>query len=481
VSRDRSGRARSVDEQQADNERDAGHEGIDIIRTYRDPDRSASRYAKRVRDEYRLLLRDIARHEIDVLYLWEPSRGSRKVSEWVELIELAEKYHVVIRVTSHGRTYDPARHRDRKSLLEDAVDAEYESGKTSERVQRTFDASAAAGAPGGKPAYGYRREYDTHSGRLLRQVPDEVTAPVVREIARRVLAGETLHSIAVGLNVRDVPTPQVVIDRRMGRVTEGDARLWNSVKVRKVVATPTIAGWRIHQGKPHAVAAWEPLVSAADHAAILALLADPARLQHRGTEPKYLLSGIALCGFPECGAVMRPFLNRDRMCYACGGKRKGHVVRRLDMVDALVVTHVVQVLADPGLLERVIRAQQERDSTVAEAGREIAHLQEQIRAFEEVAAGGEVPPERFVRVVAGMESRLAEARSRLSGRGILPQVALELAGPRAKAMWNEPRVQEDILLQRQVVRALVRVVVHPSRQPRGVRGFDASTIEIIDL
>lgn len=481
MSRDASGRARSTDEQGVDNRRDADDHGVQMVKTYLDVDRSASRYAKREREDFEALLRDISRDVWDVLWLWESSRGSRRVSEWVVMLEAAEKHRKLFRVTSHGRTYDPSNPRDRRTLLEDAVDAEYESGKSSVRIQRAFDAAADAGAPGGKAAYGYRREYDERTGRLLRQVPDEVTGPVITEIAGRVLAGETLAGIAADLNRRGVPTPQVVIDRRMGRTATGDATTWNSVKVRKVVATPTVAGWRVHRGLPHALASWDPLVSATDHAAILALLADPTRLQHRGTAPKYLLSGIALCGFPGCGAVMRPFLNRDRMCYACGGQRKGHVVRRLDMVDAMVIARVVGRLADRSLLEEFARARQQQDVTVAEASREVMHLQEQLRAFEETAMTGGVAPDRFTRVIAGMETRLAAARGRLAARGVLPQIVLDLAGPDAAAAWNEPRVQDDILLQRQVVRALVRVVVHPSTQRRGMQGFDASSIEIIKL
>ncbi|MBQ3358480.1 MAG: hypothetical protein IJG47_06210 [Microbacterium sp.] len=52
---------------------------------------------------------------------------------------------VRIWVTTHNRLYDPTNARDRRSLLEDAVDAEYESDKTSERRKRSAKAAAEAG------------------------------------------------------------------------------------------------------------------------------------------------------------------------------------------------------------------------------------------------------------------------------------------------------------------------------------------------
>ena len=70
-----------------------------------------------------------------------------------------------------------------------------ESVVTSKRIQRRMRRMATEGLPHGKIPYGYRRVYDPKTRRLLRQEPD--TAPVVREIARRLLAGEALGAVAL--------------------------------------------------------------------------------------------------------------------------------------------------------------------------------------------------------------------------------------------------------------------------------------------
>ncbi|WP_373458732.1 recombinase family protein [Pseudarthrobacter sulfonivorans] len=100
---------------------------------YRDNDRSASRYSKQAREGVARLMIDLEEDTFGAgaLGLWESSRGSRRTGEWVDPIELCEMRGIRIWVTTHGRLYDPANARDRRSLLEDAVDSEYESAKTS--------------------------------------------------------------------------------------------------------------------------------------------------------------------------------------------------------------------------------------------------------------------------------------------------------------------------------------------------------------
>jgi hypothetical protein len=95
----------------------------------------------------------------------------------------------------HDRIYDPANHRDRRSLIDDANDSEYEAAKISDRSRRSAAASGANGTPHGTTPFGYRRVYDVTSGRLLEQVPHPDEAPIVQEFFRRVLAGESMRSI----------------------------------------------------------------------------------------------------------------------------------------------------------------------------------------------------------------------------------------------------------------------------------------------
>jgi DNA invertase Pin-like site-specific DNA recombinase len=103
VSLDKSGRERSITEQHAENEAEAAERGWSLGEPYADVG-SASRYASKARGDYAALIADLqaGRFGADVLILWESSRGSRRASEWLLLIELCAERRVKIHVTSHG-------------------------------------------------------------------------------------------------------------------------------------------------------------------------------------------------------------------------------------------------------------------------------------------------------------------------------------------------------------------------------------------
>jgi site-specific DNA recombinase len=460
-----------VDEQSVDNARAAAAEGWDIVETWADNDRSASRYATKARENYAQVLDAIASHRIDVLILWEPSRGSRRVSEWVTLIELCEQHRVRLHVTSHARTYDPANPRDRRSILEDAVDSEYESGRTSTRMKRTTAAAAEAGRPFGAVPFGYRREYEAGSASPVRQVRCETTGPIVEELVARILAGDPLHKIAVDFNARGVPTPQMMRDRRTG--TTGKARGgWSNPKIRAVLRSPTLAGWRVHQGQRVGKAQWEPLVSDADLAAVHAILDDPARRTQRGTEARHLLSGLVECGV--CGGWLRAWRNRGHPSYTCAGVNNttaGHVVRRAAPLEAAVTAAMIATLSGSQFLPKLAASQAEQRDQAAEVAAEIVALQDQIREFETAAITGGAAAASFGRVIEGLHARLAEAQARVGRVSGVPASVLALAGENAAEEWDAAGLE----LQRLAIRSLMRVVVHKSSTRVG---FDASTVEI---
>jgi site-specific DNA recombinase len=240
VSLDRSGRARSIEEQHHENQEAASARGVMLGEPYKDESISASRYSTKARDGFGKLLADLERGRFgaDELWLWEASRGSRKVGEWVQLIELCEQQRVQICVTTHNRTYDPANGRDRRTLLEDAVDSEFESGKISARAKRAAAANAAAGKPHGRAPYGYRRRYDERTRKMITQEPEPAEAAMIRELFDRVKAGHSLRSIALDFQARGFRT-------RTGKV-------FSPQHLRVLATTAAYAGLRVHDAEGRA-------------------------------------------------------------------------------------------------------------------------------------------------------------------------------------------------------------------------------------
>jgi site-specific DNA recombinase len=209
VSDDKNGRSKSTAEQGAENLDACGEQGWTVRGTYTEPESaSASRFARKAREEWERLFADLKAGMYGVVVVWETSRSARRMAPFVELLDACRDLGVLIHVTSHERTYDPRKWRDRKSLLEDGVKAEADSEETSQRVSRTSRARAAAGLPNGRLLYGYRREYDyddTGKRHFRCQVPREDQAAVVREVFRRFAAGESLYAICADLERRGVP------------------------------------------------------------------------------------------------------------------------------------------------------------------------------------------------------------------------------------------------------------------------------------
>ena len=235
VSQDRSGRARSVEEQHDDNVRACGAHGFTINgEAYSDVSLSASRYATKVRGDFARLLADLeaGRFGADVLVLWESSRGSRRVGEWATLVDDLEDSGVLVHVTTHGRTYDCANARDRRTLLEDAVDAAFQSDKASAAILRAAAATAARGEPHGRTPYGYARTYDPKTRKLIAQEPEPAEAAVVRELFARLRKGHSLRAIAGDFAARGVTT-------RTGKP-------FTAQHLRDVALRPIYGGYRIH-------------------------------------------------------------------------------------------------------------------------------------------------------------------------------------------------------------------------------------------
>src|SRR5215467_1681910 len=82
---------RSVAGQNDDMTSAALGEGLTVGRVFADPDLSASRFARKPRPDYTALLAHIEAGSCRVLGLWEASRGSRNLGEWVALLDLCRR------------------------------------------------------------------------------------------------------------------------------------------------------------------------------------------------------------------------------------------------------------------------------------------------------------------------------------------------------------------------------------------------------
>lgn len=422
---------------------------------------SASRYAKstKARTKWAQVKEAVASGDVDILLTWESSRATRELGAYADLRDLCNQHNVLWGYS--GTVYDLSNRSDRFRTGLDALVSEDESARTSERIRRSVRARAAAGAPHGKLPYGYRREYDPDSGTLLRQVPNEETAPIVREIFRRLADREGLHTLAVDFTRRGIAPPRPA---RTPRAGEGQA--WLASTVRRIATNPTFAGKRVHRGEIVADAQWEALVDDDLFATVQAVLADPSRVTRIGdSRVRHLLSGIAVCGACRSGP-MRVLNNRGSKAYSCLWCMK--VTRVVKHVDPHVEQRVIALLA-------MVKVDPDTTVSMAEestARAELDALRQRLDAFTDEAADGALSAKALARIerrltpqIRALEQkvRTLHAPSALAG--------VDLADP--QRWWDGATLEQ----RRDLLRRAFVITIRPAG--RGRRTFDPDLVTVV--
>jgi site-specific DNA recombinase len=460
------GNAASINEQLDLGGKRAEAEEWRVHAVYKD-EVSASRHASKSRDGWPRLLADVEAGRANVIWLWESSRGDRRASSWLALLEDCRESGVRIYVETHGRLYDMANPRDWRDLAEDGTDNEYESEKTSLRARRSAAARAAQGNPVGRAPYGYRRQYEltgTVKGKLVGQEPHPDEAPVVRDIIESVARGESLRSITARLNDAAVPT-------RTGTAwspTQVRGIALNLAYVAKRVHDPSRSGSRTVLSPQAAVydAKWPRLVEDAVFYDARAVLLDPKRTVTRPGGAKHLLSLIAACG--GCGApliVTYRFREGKRPAYACRAKNCV-TVDEADL-DEYVFVKLLIALAQEKTWQRLAAASEPAADAALEAARaKLAEVKADYEQTLELFGAGKITPLAFTRAEPRKVAALKTAEAKVA----------ELETP-AELRFLRGGSQQDVLCRwidaplaakRGVIRKLMTVTVEksPSRGHR---------------
>jgi DNA invertase Pin-like site-specific DNA recombinase len=473
------GEGLGVKRQEQDGRAEAARRGWEVVGVYPDNDVSATR--SKTRPFYERMLRDIRAGLVQAVIVWDIDRLTRTPREVEDFIELADATGLVlVNLTGMGEVETDD---GRMMLRIKGALARREIEQMRKRLKRKYLENATQGKPHGRTPYGMRRVDG-------RDVPDPATAPILHELARRVLDRESLRSIATDLTRRGVRSPgdeqriRALVKAGTAEV-EASAQVdatpaaWNSTVIRQLLVRPAYAGIRIHQGKAVGAANGEPVFDVDTHNRLVALLTDPTRREnYRGRQPLYLLSGIARCG--RCGGTMRSQVGRITTT-AKGSKRQPpsygcsfcfRVRRQRERVDALVEIAALTVLEemrdDPRLVARLfVRG---NPKAAQEAMEKIAAIDAKLARNVDMLDADQMTNEQFARSNARLREDRATAEGRL--RSAAPNDALEkFAGPDVGAVWEAATIGE----RREVVDTLFDVVIHP--QGPG-RAFDIDAIKV---
>lgn len=444
ISEDGSGLEAGVDRQRKDCLAFVQAKGIELVgEPIVDNDVSASRFSRRARPGWQEVMALLADGAIDTIVGWHADRLYRRPVELEHLIAMADRGEVFLH-TPNGEL-DLSRADDRFRARIEASVAAKSSDDTSRRLKDERRHRREAGKfPIGGNVYGWR-----HGGE---QVAAE--AEVIREMADRVLAGETTNSIAQALNARGV-------------TARGD-RPWTLARVTRTLRASRHAGLVTYQGELVGEGDWTPIIDRATWDRLQREL-DRRADRHRYPRRRGLLSGLVTCSL--CGSVMvrsgKPaylLCKRDVGRGGCGG------LGILAEVVEDVVTKWTLAQADTKALARELRRQEAAtDDEGATRQAKVAELDRTLAAMEaDLSADPPLPYADFARMAGPVRAErdrlLAQevAASTLDGGSVLGPY---LAKPGLlRKRWEADEL--DPAQKHEVIRAVLgfkarRVVIEP--------------------
>ncbi|WP_446224922.1 recombinase family protein [Nocardia sp. IBHARD005] len=447
VSDDRDGSSDSTEEQVDESVAWCAERGVNIIETLIEDDIGASRYSRKARPNYERAMELLRQKSTKqrMLITWESSRSTRQLKWHIKLRETLEEAGALWMYG--GRIYDMRDPDDRKRTAQDAIEDEYEVEKTRKRVMRDMRKVAADGRPHGKVPYGYKIIRDERTGKSIGREIFKEHAVVVRDIARRILAGESVHSITVRLNEAGIAAPRPA---RTGP-NKGNPGRWRSNTIGTLITSPTYAALRVTRGEVTGPATWPAILTIDEHERLKTILNDSSRVTHRGVTPVWLLTApVGLCG--ECGGGL---VIRRGQIDKSGQPGKGLTCGDNFCTAALV--RPVEKLVERAVLDRlespdVLKLLTVGDEVAAAAFDEERALQARLDSLIDQAADGSISPATLARLEGKLMPQIASAKRRARAAIPSPLVA-ELAGPQAGAKWEELAMTD----RRSVVRALVEV------------------------
>jgi DNA invertase Pin-like site-specific DNA recombinase len=457
ISRDKVGAGLGVNRQLEDCRRWCDQHTWETAEVYCDNDVSA--YSGRPRREYLRMLKDIESGRRDGVIAWHNDRLHRSPVELEEFITLVEKTGVAVATVTAGE-YDLTTPTGRMQARIVGAVARHESEHKSQRIKRKKQEIAQLGEAPGAPTFGYIRA-DVTAGIKNRSAIILEEAAIIREMAQRVLAGETLVALVRDLNDRGVKT------------ATGGA--FHSGGLKKILISDWVCGYRTNNGARVAKGTWQPILDEVTVKKLRAVLLDPARLSPpRGG--RRLLTGLLLCG--HCDSPLVGAQREGRRIYRCqrnpGTPNRRSACSRL----SIMATELEEDIAD-----RVVAAiKGRRVSSAMKAVRpprpdepdKVVHIEAKLKELAELYAADQLTPDEWMAAHAPLLKRLEEAKAENAER-LRGEQVVTLANETVSMAGRWDRLSDA--QKRVVLEAVVRYVKVGSAR-RGYRYYDPTRVSI---
>lgn len=417
-------------------------------------DNSVSATNGKPRPAYQRMLADIESGAIDAVLVLDQDRLVRRPIELEEFMALADRHRVALANVSGDTDLSTSDGRFRARITGDV--ARHESEKKGERVQREAEQAAHAGVPRGpRRPFGYEDDKTT--------LRDSEVA-LVREAAKRLMAGESASTIAKDWNARGFATAQ------------GAARGWSAPAVYSILRNPRIAGLRTYKGEVVADGNWPAILARDEWEALQGRIRRTARVGRTATS---LLAGIVRCS--RCSSPMWTSWRANKRGekvrrYSCfnrpGTPGCGKTAVVAEPVDELAAETVIAVLAGPKLAQARRRAGGRGHTRDRDAAKELAHAENKLEELAVDHARGLTTKREWLAQRDHLRKEIAEYRRHLD-HDTGPLKGLPGSQKALREAWDAGTVE----WRRAVLGAVVdAVIVKPSPGP--ARTFDPARIKI---
>lgn len=338
------------------------------------------------RPDWLRMLEAIKSGQLKRLVVRDQARLSREDVELFIFLRTIEKYDVDVR-DSYGRQIK----NDLQTKVKGLVDSDYAKQISKNvREKKAYNASLGLHPKHRNRPYGYASGYE-------KIIPEE--AKVLKEAAKRVLAGEKLYGIVKDFNDRGI--------------LKYSGKPWVSSDISKMLRRPENAGIRNYKGEEVAIGNW-PCLWNSDQAKAetyfrkLVAKLDDNEAFSSNTARKHLLTGILIC------ALCKKKLSAKAPSYLCNQNRGGcgKVLRNKKALDEFMIEltyKAIKKLPD-------INDEPEVDTLQIEIDALEAEREETIQLKE----AGEIDLRTMARLVAGLDTKIKGLRKTQVKRVKLP-------------------------------------------------------------
>lgn len=394
---------------------------------------------------------------------WHTDRLHRTPRQLEDFIDLIETTGAPVHTFKAG-VIDLSHASGRMTARVHCAVAHHESEHKSERVLAKAKELATNGkiGNGGTRPFGYRRVFAGQGShrRIVRDELHPAEAPIVRELAERVIAGEPFRTILIDLRDRDIRT--------------STGRHWTGAGLRLMLRSGRIAGLRTHHGQVTARAVWPAIITVEQHQQLRVIL--DARTS--STSPRrHYLSGFVFGCCPVRMKVSK--VSGGYYRYTCPDRSEGGCKGRsigLVGLEDLVDRYLVARLGDPRIRAEIAARERSQDAACAELAAKIEADERRLALLRDTLEDGEEDeiPEAMA-TIRHLRQRIAQARSALDRRSPVPAAVSD-----AVAVTLEEFLRFPLHTKRVILGFFVRrIAVGPGRV--GTNRFDPGRVDIIPV